>query len=301
MNDQKPAAPVSGGGGFLRVRLDLSYDGGPFSGWALQPGRRTVQGVLEEALQLLIRRPVRVTVAGRTDAGVHARGQVVHLDLTEAEWQGLPRGHELDPAVAMLRRLRGALSRILGDLTGAVEVHLVSLAPEGFDARFSALWRRYSYRIADGPALWDPLGRYSTLWHKNPLDVDLLNEGASKLLGLQNFLSFCKPREGATTIRELQRFEFARGEDGVIVTTVQADAFCHNMVRALIGSALYVGEGVEEPGWLHERLLARKRDAKSVLAAPHPLVLEEVAYPSDDELLARAELTRALRDSPPAP
>ncbi|RKO25625.1 tRNA pseudouridine(38-40) synthase TruA [Pseudarthrobacter phenanthrenivorans] len=285
-----------GGGGFLRVRLDLSYDGGPFSGWALQPGLRTVQGVLEEALHLLVRRPVRVTVAGRTDAGVHARGQVVHLDLTEAEWLGLPRGHELDPAVAMLRRIRGALSRILGDLTGAVEVHRIILAPPGFDARFSALWRRYSYRIADGPALWDPLGRYSTLWHKNPLDVDLLNEGASKLLGLQNFLSFCKPREGATTIRELQRFEFTRAEDGVIVATVQADAFCHNMVRALIGSALYVGEGVEEPGWLYGRLLAQKRDAKSVLAAPHPLVLEEVAYPSDDELLARAELTRALRN-----
>ena len=280
----------------MRVRLDLSYDGGPFSGWALQPGRRTVQGVLEEALHMLLRRSVRVTVAGRTDAGVHARGQVVHLDLTEAEWQGLPRGHELDPAVAMQRRLRGALSRILGDLTGAVEVHRISLAPEGFDARFSALWRRYSYRIADGPALWDPLGRYSTLWHKNPLDVSLLNEGASKLLGLQNFLSFCKPREGATTIRELQRFEFARAEDGVIVATVQADAFCHNMVRALIGSALYVGEGVEEPGWLYERLLAQKRDAKSILAAPHPLVLEEVAYPSDDELLARAVLTRALRE-----
>ncbi|TNB70893.1 tRNA pseudouridine(38-40) synthase TruA [Arthrobacter sp. BB-1] len=285
-----------GGGGFLRVRLDVSYDGGPFSGWALQPGLRTVQGVLEEALHLLVRRPIRVTVAGRTDAGVHARGQVVHLDLTEAEWRGLPRGHELDPAVAMLRRIRGALSRILGDLTGAVEVHRISLAPPGFDARFSALWRRYSYRIADGPALWDPLGRYSTLWHKNLLDVGLLNEGASKLLGLQNFLSFCKPREGATTIRELQRFEFTRAEDGVIVATVQADAFCHNMVRALIGSALYVGEGVEEPGWLYERLLARKRDAKSVLAAPHPLVLEEVAYPSDDELLARAELTRALRE-----
>lgn len=250
---------------------------------------------------MLVRRPVRVTVAGRTDAGVHARGQVVHVDLSEAEWLGLPRGHELDPAVAMLRRMRGALSRVLGDLTGAVEVHRITLAPPGFDARFSALWRRYSYRIADGPALWDPLERYFTLWHKNPVDVSLLNEGASKLLGLQNFLSFCKPREGATTVRELQRFEFARAEDGVIVATVQADAFCHNMVRALIGSALYVGEGVEEPGWLHERLLAKKRDAKSVLAAPHPLVLEEVAYPSDDELLARAELTRARRESPSAP
>ena len=295
MNDQKPAGPVLGDGGFLRVRLDLAYDGGPFSGWAVQPGLLTVQGALEEALALLIRRPVRVTVAGRTDAGVHARGQVVHLDLTQAEWLGLNRGAELDPAVALLRRLRGALSRILGDLTGAIAVHQVSLAPEGFDARFSALWRRYSYRIADGPALWDPLARYSTLWHRSPLDIDLMNEGASKLLGLQNFLSYCKPREGSTTIRELQRFEFARGIDGVIVATVQADAFCHNMVRALVGSALYVGEGVVPPGWLYERLLMKKRDAKSVLAPPHPLVLEEVAYPSDSELLARAELTRALR------
>ncbi len=276
--------------------MDLAYDGGPFSGWAVQPGLRTVQGVLEEALALLVRRPIRVTVAGRTDAGVHARGQVVHLDLTEAEWVGLNRGVELDPAVALLRRLRGALSRGLGDLTGAIEVHSVTLAPEGFDARFSALWRRYSYRIADGPALWDPLGRYSTLWHREQLDVSLLNEGASKLLGLQNFRSYCKPREGSTTIRELQRFEFARGTDGVIVATVQADAFCHNMVRALVGSALYVGsEGREPRAGCYERLLEQKRDAKSVLAAPHPLVLEEVAYPSDDELLARAELTRALR------
>ncbi|MFE4078425.1 tRNA pseudouridine synthase A [Paenarthrobacter sp. YIM B13468] len=296
MNERKPAAPALGGSGFLRVRMDLSYDGGPFNGWALQPGLLTVQGALEESLALLVRRPVRVTVAGRTDAGVHARGQVVHLDLTEAEWLGLPRGHELDPAVALLRRLRGALSRILGDLTGAIEVHDAGLAPEGFDARFSALWRRYSYRIADGAERWDPVLRGITLWHKAPLNVELLNEGAAQLLGLQDFRSYCKPREGATTIRELQKFEFGRGSDGVIVATVQADAFCHNMVRSLVGSSLRVGEGLEQPGWLHERLLERKRDAKSVLAAPHPLVLEEVAYPSDGELLARAELTRARRE-----
>ncbi len=295
MNEPKPAAPVLGGGGFLRIRLDLAYDGGPFSGWAIQPGKRTVQGVLEEALALLLRRPVRVTVAGRTDAGVHARGQVVHADLTEAEWLALPRGHEVNPDAALLRRLRGALSRGLGDLSGAVEVHRVSVAPEGFDARFSALWRRYSYRIADGPIRWDPLGRALTLWHKSPLDVELLNEGAGLLLGLQDFRSYCKPREGATTIRELQRFEFARGSDGVIVATVQADAFCHNMVRALVGAALVVGEGREAPGWLLDRLLARQRDARSVLAAPHPLILEEVAYPTANELLARAELTRARR------
>ncbi|MGO4856114.1 tRNA pseudouridine synthase A [Arthrobacter sp. 2MCAF14] len=296
MNERKPAAPVLGGGGFLRVRMDLSYDGGPFNGWALQPGLRTVQGSLEEALALIVRRPVRVTVAGRTDAGVHARGQVAHIDLSEAEWGVLPRGHEIDPAAALLRRLRGALSRVLQDETGAIEVHDVGLAPDGFDARFSALWRRYSYRIADGPERWDPVLRRLTLWHKAALDQGAMNSGAAALLGLQDFRAYCKPREGATTIRELQRLEFVRGNDGVLVANVQADAFCHNMVRALVGSALRVGEGLESPEWLHERLLAGVRDAKSVLAAPHPLVLEEVAYPSDDELLARAELTRARRE-----
>ncbi|MCA4135144.1 tRNA pseudouridine(38-40) synthase TruA [Arthrobacter sp. M4] len=296
MTEQKPAAPALGGGGFLRIRLDLSYDGGPFNGWAVQPGLPTVQGSLEEALELIIRRPVRVTVAGRTDAGVHARGQVVHLDITEAEWRALGRGRDVDPAVALGRRLRGALSRVLTDQHGAIEVHDAGLAPTGFDARFSALWRRYSYRIADGPELWDPVLRGITLWHKAKLDTGLLNEGAVRLLGLQDFLAFCKPREGSTTLRELQRFEFARADDGTIAVTVQADAFCHNMVRALVGSALRVGEGLEKPSWLHDRLLARARDAKSVLAPPHPLVLEEVAYPDDDGLHARAELTRALRE-----
>lgn len=279
----------------MRIRLDLSYDGGPFNGWAVQPGLRTVQGSLEGALALILRRPLRVTVAGRTDAGVHARGQVVHFDLAAVEWESLARGKEVDPAVALLRRLRGALGRVLQEEHGAIEVHDAGVAPEGFDARFSALWRRYSYRIADGTELWDPVLRRLTLWHKEKLDVGRLNEGAVKLLGLQDFRAFCRPRDGATTIRELQCFEFERGADGVIVASVQADAFCHNMVRALVGSALRVGEGLEEPGWLHERLLAGIRDAKSVLAAPHPLVLEHVAYPSDDELLARAELTRALR------
>lgn len=280
----------------MRVRMDLSYDGGPFNGWALQPGLRTVQGSLEEALALIVRRPVRVTVAGRTDAGVHARGQVAHIDLSEAEWAGLTRGHEIDPAAALLRRLRGALSRVLQDETGAIEVHDAGLAPDGFDARFSALWRRYSYRIADGQERWDPVLRRLTLWHKAALDEGAMNSGAAALLGLQDFRAYCKPREGATTIRELQRLEFVRGSDGVLVANVQADAFCHNMVRALVGSALRVGEGLEKPQWLHERLLAGVRDAKSVLAAPHPLVLEEVAYPSDAELLARAELTRARRE-----
>ncbi|MGM0928689.1 MAG: tRNA pseudouridine synthase A [Actinomycetota bacterium] len=295
-------------GGFLRVRMDVAYDGGPFSGWAMQPGRLTVQGALEEALAIMIRRPVRLTVAGRTDAGVHARGQVVHFDLQPGEWHGLARGREIDPGLALVRRLRGVLAKVLGgrvgaplpyrDLSGAIEVRRAVIAPAGFDARFSALWRRYSYRIADDAELWDPLFRNTTLWHKHALDVDLLNDAAAKILGIGDFLAFCKPREGATTIRELQKFEFTRGPDGVVVATVQADAFCHNMVRSLIGASLMVGSGEQSAEWLRDRMLAKVRDSQSKLAPPHPLVLEEVLYPDGGELLLRAEQTRAKRSDP---
>ncbi|MFJ3956193.1 tRNA pseudouridine(38-40) synthase TruA [Arthrobacter sp. NPDC090010] len=296
MRYQEPAVTESGDGGFLRIRMDLAYDGAPFHGWAVQPGLRTVQGAVEEALELILRRPLRLTVAGRTDAGVHSRGQVVHWDSTAEEWERLGRGDTAQAASALGRRLQGALARVLGNDAGAVVVHRVVVAAAGFDARFSALWRRYSYRIADDARLHDPLSRALTLWHKKPLDVEAMNRGAALLLGLNDFRSYCKPREGATTTRELQRFDFERGPEGVITAHVQADAFCHNMVRALIGATLRVGEGTEPPPWLWERLEARQRDARSVLAPAHPLVLEHVAYPEDDQLLARAEQTRALRD-----
>jgi tRNA pseudouridine38-40 synthase len=322
MPSQKPAVPEEGGGllsspeprtDAVRVRLDLSYDGARFAGWAVQPGLPTVQGVLEEALATLIRRQVRLTVAGRTDAGVHARGQVVHFDLAAGEWEALNRGRDLPPSEALQRRLRGVLRNVLSRslqparqgatsdpaVVGAVEVHRAAVAPPGFDARFSALWRRYSYRIADAPAQWDPLLRNITLWHKEPLDVDRMNAAAPGLLGMQDFLAFCKPRAGATTVRELQRFEFVRRADGIIEATVQADAFCHNMVRALVGASLLVGGGMYGPDWLRERMLARMRDSKSKLAPAHPLVLEEVRYPDDADLLLRAEQTRARREALP--
>ncbi|RAN77538.1 tRNA pseudouridine(38-40) synthase TruA [Bacillus sp. SRB_336] len=295
MDIPDPAPAVHG---LCRIRLDLAYDGGPFSGWAVQPRRRTVQGVVEESLAMILRRPVRLTVAGRTDAGVHARGQVAHLDVTREEWDGIRRGHDVEPADSLKRRLNGALGRVLGDLHGAVEVVAAGPAPAGFDARFSALWRRYSYRIADPSTRRDPLQRAVTLWHRHDLDVDLMNQAARPLLGLQDFKAFAKPRVGSTTVRTLQRLDYGRGPDGVINVNVQADAFCHNMVRALTGAALRVGERREEPDWMHRRLLAGVRDAKSVLAAPHPLVLEEVHYPDDSELLQRATLTRARRGSP---
>lgn len=307
MTSERPAVPYPDGG-LLRIRLDLSYDGAPFAGWAVQPGLPTVQGTLEAALAVLFRRPVRVTVAGRTDAGVHARGQVVHFDATEREWLAIARDKE--PAVALQRRLRGVLNRELTvplkeqhvarraveARAGAIEVSGVSLAPEGFDARFSALWRRYSYRIADREENWDPLLRSVTLWNKVPVSDDAMNEAAAGVLGVQDFLSFCKPRQGATTIRELQEFSFTRGPDGILLAHLQADAFCHNMVRSLIGGALLVGTGERRPQWLAERMFARVRDSKSKLAPPHPLVLEEVRYPEPGQLLARAEATRARRE-----
>ncbi len=304
MTSLEPADPI-GDGGLLRIRLGIAYDGSLFSGWALQPGLITVQGVLEEALFTLLRRPVRLTVGGRTDAGVHARGQVAHADLTEAEWSGMARGRDAVPARAFLRRIAGTVNRVLNStgtgsgtvrsMVPAIVVRSAVPAPQGFDARFSALWRRYSYAIADPGAGQDPLRRKTTLWYGAPLDVGLLNDGAGRLLGMQDFAAFCKAREGATTIRELQRYEFERGSDGIITATVQADAFCHNMVRALIGSSLRVGSGEMPPSWLAARLAARVKDARSILAAPHPLVLEEIAYPDDPHVAARAELTRSRR------
>lgn len=281
----------------VRVRLDLAYDGTDYNGWATQPGLPTVQGVLESALAMIIRRPVRTVVAGRTDAGVHARGQVVHFDLTEAEWTAVTRHREgLEPASTLVRRLSGALSRE----RGAVVIRRAALAPEGFDARFSALWRSYRYAISDSSEACDPLNRRFTYWHKTVLDVELMDAEARSVLGLHDFLTFCKPRDGATTIRELQDFGFTRDpQTGLITAHLRADAFCHNMVRALVAATVQVGEGRHPAGWVAERLEAMVRDAQTRLAPPHALVLEHVEYPDagvDPAALAsRAEGTRARR------
>ena len=275
----------------VRMCVRLGYDGTGYNGWAIQPGLPTVQGVVEAALAMLLRRPVRTTVAGRTDAGVHARNQMVHFDLTSAEFESLPRGAAISPERALVRRLRGVLTRE----RGAILIHQAAVAPAGFDARFSALWRRYSYRIADGAGNWDPLSRAYTMWHKREVDAELLDAEAKSLLGRHDFLSFCKPRDHATTIRTLTEFSFARDERGIVVAHLKADAFCHNMVRALIGACLLVGDGREEPGWVATRLAEELRDSKTLLADPRALVLEEVAYPDGREAAARAELTRARR------
>ncbi|MEU8381739.1 tRNA pseudouridine(38-40) synthase TruA [Streptosporangium sp. NPDC048865] len=288
----------------VRLRLDLAYDGTDFSGWARQPGRRTVQGEIEEALGRILRlpEPPALTVAGRTDAGVHARGQVAHVDLEPGVLGALDgrdrRGGAGGPAQGSAEELDERLSamrrRLAGVLPLDVRVRLVTVAPEGFDARFSALSRRYAYRISDAPGGVDPLRRREVVWYNRPLDVDRLNAAAAALLGEHDFAAFCKKREGATTIRELQRLDWVRA-DGLVVATVTADAFCHSMVRALVGSLLPVGEGRLPVDWPGGVLARAVRDSGVHVAPAHGLCLEEVRYPGAEELARRAAETRRVR------
>jgi tRNA pseudouridine38-40 synthase len=269
----KPAATESGGSGLLRVRLDVAYDGTEFSGWAHQRGQRTVQGVLEAALATVLRiEPPRLTVAGRTDAGVHARGQVCHFDIDHAAWASLPGGAELRSADALVRRLAGVLP-------ADVRVRSAAEAPGGFDARFSALWRRYLYIVSDAPCGPNPLRRREVLWHRRPLHLPVMNTAAAGLLGTHDFAAFCRSRPGATTIRTLHAFRWERGDDGLAVATVEADAFCHHQVRAMVGALLAVGDGRQPVGWPAQVLAAGVRDPAVTVAAPHALILDAVGYP----------------------
>ena len=277
----------------LRIRLDLAYDGTDFSGWAAQPGLRTVEGELSAALATLLRAvdPVRLTVAGRTDAGVHARGQVVHVDVDETAWAALPGRSMRSPQDAAQARLRGILP-------ADVVVRAVRPAPDGFDARFSALRRRYLYRLCDDPASLDPLRRRDTVSHKRQLDVEAMDAAASTLVGLGDFAAFCKRREGATTVRTLIEYSWHRGQDGVLEATVVADAFCHSMVRSLVGAVVPVGEGRRPVEWPRQVMRAAVRDPAVAVMPPHGLSLEEVTYPRDEDLAARAEQARAVRSLP---
>ncbi|MYV55913.1 tRNA pseudouridine(38-40) synthase TruA [Streptomyces sp. SID3212] len=274
--------------GSVRVRLDLSYDGKDFSGWARQATRRTVQGEIEDALRTVTRssRTYDLTVAGRTDAGVHARGQVAHVDLPEDVWA--------EHADKLLRRLAGRLPH-------DIRVWKAEEAPAGFNARFAAVYRRYAYRVGDHVGGVDPLLRGHVLWHDWPLDVDAMNEASAGLLGEHDFAAYCKRREGATTIRTLQKLEWVRGDDGIVTATVRADAFCHNMVRSLVGALLFVGDGHRPPEWPAKVLAAGVRDSAVHVVRPHGLTLEEVGYPADALLAARSREARNKRTLPGAP
>ena len=238
--------------------------------------------MVETALGTLLRLPAppQLTVAGRTDAGVHARGQVAHADVPAASWA--PAGPVAPRGLA-------------GLLPPDVRVRSVAVAPDGFDARFSALWRRYSYRVCDVPAAADPLRRADTLWHPRALDTGLMDQAAQLLLGEHDFAAFCRRRESASTVRTLIRLDWARHPSGVAVAEVVADAFCHNMVRALMGALLAVGDGRRPVAWPGAVLAAGVRDPAVHVAPPHALCLEEVRYPADSELLSRALATRRRR------
>lgn len=276
----------------MRLRIDFGYDGTDFSGWAAQPGRRTVEQVLSEGLGTILRCAApKLTVAGRTDAGVHARGAVCHVDVDDPLYAALPGRSSRTPEEAAVTRLGGVLP-------ADVVVHRVARAATGFDARFSAVSRRYSYRLADHPAAADPIRRRDTVVVRGPLDVDAMDAAARKLLGLKDFAAFCKKREGATTVRTLLDYRWDRDEDGVLIGTVLADAFCHSMVRSLVGAVVPVGLGRHGIGWPLEVLTAGRRDPGVTVMPPHGLCLEEVSYPPEGELAARAEQSRAVRHLP---
>ena len=279
----------------MRIRLDIAYDGTHFRGWARQPGLRTVQDTLEAALARILGGSVSLVVAGRTDAGVHARGQVAHADLDaqqSARVLAVRRGAEAsDPIGTLAARLRGVLGGY-ADVT----VHRTAEAPDGFDARFSAVWRRYSYRVADAASGYDPLERHRTTTVRGRLDESAMDAAARSLLGLHDFAAYCRARQDATTIRTLLEFDWHRGSDGVLVANVRADAFCHSMVRALVGACVAVGDGRLDPADVAVLRDAGARTSEFTVLAARGLTLEEVGYPSDDLLAARAEQTRARRD-----
>ena len=295
----------------MRIRLDLAYDGTHFRGWALQPGLRTVQGTVEGALERILGGQPRLVVAGRTDAGVHASGQVAHVDLDEAQvgrlisgagrqisgvLQADPASNAADPAaVGAAARLAPRIRGVVGAYSD-VAAHRSSLAPEGFDARFSAVWRRYEYRIADAITGYDPLERHRTTTVRAQLDAGAMDAAARSLVGLHDFAAYCKPREEGTTIRTLLAFDWHRDAAGVLVANVKADAFCHSMVRALVGACVAVGQGrltVAHLAVIRDEL---ERTNEFTVLAARGLTLTEVGYPEDALLAARAEQTRNRRD-----
>ncbi|HKE53049.1 MAG TPA: tRNA pseudouridine(38-40) synthase TruA [Actinomycetes bacterium] len=281
----EPAAPGIGAGGLIRLRLDLAYDGTEFAGWARQPGGlRTVQGTVEDGLATVLRiRPERVAlvVGGRTDAGVHARGQVAHADVPEPAWRSR--------AAVLARRLSGLLPP-------DVLVRSAEPAMAGFDARFSALSRRYAYRVNDDPAGPDPLRRHDVLWYKHPVDVPTMNKATAELVGEHDFAAYCRRRAGASTVRRLLSLSWAREPDGLAVAQVVADGFCHNMVRSLVGALLAVGDGSRPVGWPAAVLATGVREPGVQVVPPHGLTLEEIRYPANSAALAaRALETRQHR------
>ena len=264
--------------GFRRLRLDLSYDGTNFSGWGIQPDRRTVQQAVEEAISTVTQLKAETIVAGRTDAGVHATGQVIHVDIPES---------------IALDDLAYKLNRILDE---DIRINQIQIAPPAFHARFSALRRYYEYRILDENKVIPPLARFNTEPWYRPLDLDLMNQASALLLGTHDYAAFCKFREGATTIRTLESYSWRRDNQGVLIANVVADAFCYSMVRNLVGAIVCVADGRKDVSWISTLLENRERVSDSLVFPGRGLTLYKVDYPSDAELLERAAKTIARRE-----
>jgi tRNA pseudouridine38-40 synthase len=265
--------------GFLRLRLDIAYDGTNFSGWAKQPDRRTCQELLESTISKIARFKVETVVAGRTDAGVHATGQVVHVDV---------------PENLNLEDLTYRINRIMDE---DLRITKISIAPPAFHARFSALRRSYRYKILDNNQVIPPLNRADVApWYRT-LNLDLLNEASALLLGSNDFAAFCKFREGSTTVRNLEKFSWIRDSDGFLIADVVADAFCYSMVRNLVGAVVCVADGRFEPEWVATTLKNRERISDSLVFPARGLTLYKVEYPPDSELLERVKITVAKRES----
>lgn len=283
--------------GLIRLRLDLAYRGAPFHGWARQPGLLTVQGRLEEALSLITRQPAQLTVAGRTDAGVHARGQVAHLDVTKDFWLSLSRGRE-ESGELRGERLRARLEGLAGrGLNGALAIKQVRVVTRDFDARFSALSRTYRYLICDDPRAQDPC-RLDIARTSSPLEETTMQVAAQALCGEHDFLPFAKPREGATTVRTLHSFNISRPGAGIVQAMIRADAFCHSQVRFMMGALIEIGRGKYQPNWVGELLAAGVRDQRVPLADGRGLTLWEVAYPPEDEYALQAQKAKVVRTLP---
>ncbi len=279
----------------VRVRLDVAYNGARFHGWAAQPGLRTVEGVLADALATVVRAPVQLTVAGRTDAGVHAAAQVAHVDLDAEAWGRLPGRSDRGSGDALVDRLNGVLRRESEGRWDVVVRAATQTTPD-FDARFSALGRHYCYRLADSAGVWPPT-RDDVAFHRRALDTAAMAEAATALLGEHDFLPFAKPREGATTIRTLKQLDVTR-EDGLVTFRLMADAFCHSQVRFMVGALTRVGEGARPVGWVGDVLAAGVRDSAVPLAPAEGLTLEGVDYPDPANYAAQAARARIVRTLP---
>jgi tRNA pseudouridine38-40 synthase len=269
--------------GFRRLRLDIAYDGTHFFGWATQPGHRTLQDLVEEAISRISQTDIASIVAGRTDAGVHATGQVIHVDVPDAMFE-----RELT-----YLDLRYKLNRILDD---DVRIMKITDAPEGFHARFSALRRHYTYKILDNNEVIAPLSRHDVASWYRPLEAERMNEASRLLLGHHDFAAFCKFKVGGTTIRTLEKYEWHRSEEGLLVADVVADAFCYSMVRNLVGAVVCVADGRQDPAWISQLLANKERVSDSLVFPARGLTLYQVDYPSNDQLLERAKITVSKRE-----